>query len=225
MTDDLSRLSISIDNHKFSVQDTMSGGYIYYNNGAFNGVTLDPSIVQSHLKSLNEALCSWKKKYRRFYKGPVLSTGKTLAIREDKHFTWTLSYSNMSAHLEDGLMCMSYGFDVDKVIRNINLVAATVITANKILTPDRDIVRRIIDVGVLCWVHDGHSVVHYEKNVKGNTMLNCLIDGEFYPLVIVSASRDKDSVTLFTSDLAEIITYPLDDSILHFYCCDEDVFT
>ena len=159
------------------------------------------------------------------FRRPVaLSANNTLVIREDAHFQWTAGLQGKAMSLKDNRAVTSPGFDKNVVLSRINKMYSDILSVGRVLSPKHDIVRRISDAGLLVWVHDKHSVVCYEKDVLGSTMCNCLIDGMYFKLVFVSVSDVDNTCTLFNSQLGEIITYPLDDSIKTFYKADESFF-
>lgn len=223
MHDDGRRLSFSIEDNAFIISDTLTGDLVIHRGEGFVKFDIDRDVIYAHLKNLQEALVSFTPK-RMFKKATSLSNSGKLVIREDSHFHWTLGVRGKSAVLYDNVYVMSKGFDKDLVLRRINKVYAAVVSKNTCLAPKHDIVRRISDAGLLVWVHDGHSIVCYEKDVMGSTMSNCLIDGVYFKLVFVSVSDAEDRCTLFNTQLGEIISYPLDDSIKLFYMDDEHLF-
>lgn len=223
MYDDGNRLSFSIDDKNFVITDTLKNKVAIYHGGGFTVFEIDKNVVLGHLKSLQEALVSYSQK-RMFKRERSLSSSNKLVIREDSHFHWTLGLRGKAAMLYDNVYVMAKGFDKDTVLQRINRVYAAVVSMNVCLSPKHDIVRRISDAGLLVWVHDGHSVVCYEKDVMGSTMSNCLIDGIYFKLVFVSVSDEENRCTLFNTQLGEIISYPLDDSIKLFYAVDESLF-
>lgn len=224
MIEDGSRLSFSISDSTFSITDNLTGKIVQYNGKAFIAFTMNKDVVLNHLKNLQEALMSCTKRTALFSKISTLSVNDTVVIREDDHFEWTLGYGSKGAHIENNVMMTNLGFEDNVVLSRINKTYAIIISADKILTPKVDIVRRVADAGLLVWVSSGHSIVCYESSVSGATMTDCLVDGKYYPLALVSVSDEDNTCTLFTADLTEIITYPLDDSIKFFYKSNEHVF-
>ena len=218
MVDTGDRLSFSINGNDFNITDNLSGKNIVYSKGNFISFTLDKLIVLQHIKDILEALTCYKKKISFSGKLKEISTGKSILIREDRHFVWTLGLDGKGAVLDKGTFTHSIGFDITTVLRKINFVYSQVLACDAVLNPKRDIVRRITDVGLLVWVYNKHSVVVYEKNVQGCCMTNCLIDGVYYEAVLVGSSKENNEVTLFEStDLSEILSFPLDTSVLAYY--------
>lgn len=226
MKEDGARLSLSIKKGNFHITDNLTGKVIINSDGNFTAFTLDKDIVITHIQNLQEALFSYVESplYFPTKKIPVLSNDTTVVIRENKHFNWTISHNGKSASLADNTYTYVRGFDKNAVLSAINKVYAALLTAGVSLNPKRDIVRRIADVGVLVWVYNGHSIVAYENNIDGIIMKDCLIDGVFYPIAVVSSSREEDVVRLFDNNMQEIITYPLDASVLEYFTPDEDMF-
>lgn len=224
MRDDGFRLSFSIGTDSFSIADNLSGKTIIDIRGNFTADTLDVDVVLEHLRNLQEAILSYKEKPLFMKAIPTISSNSSLVIRENAHYDWTLGFMGKGAQLHDNTFTYTRGFNKEDVLSLINKTYATLLTKTTNLNPKRDIVRRIADVGLLVWVHDGHSVVTYEKNVAGNCMVNCMVDGNFFPVLIVSTSRDLGQTTLFTTSLEEIISFPTDNSILTFYPADEEAF-
>jgi len=225
MKDDAYRLIISInDTDNYSISDALSGKTILCLKGNITASTLDIDVVLQHIRNLEEALMQYRTSTKMFSKLPVLSGNSRLTIREDAHFAWTLSYEGKSAVIKDNCVTRVVGFDVNYVLKTINKLYYTLTLHNKPLNPKRDIVRRIIDVGLVVWVHNGHSVVVYEKNISGNCMVDCLVDGVYFKTAIVSTSGELGVTTIFTTDLEELLSFPTDDSILTFFPADEKAF-
>lgn len=223
MIEDGSRLSFSIDDKSFQITDTLTGKLVIWSNGNFNAFNIDKQVVLTHVKNLQEALMTFQPRHM-FRPKQSLSRNAKLVIREDEHFHWTLGLNGKTAVLSDNTYYIVGGFGREIVLRRINRLLAEVMSVGEQLSPKHDIVRRISDAGLLVWAYNGHSVVCYEKDVMGSTMSNCLIDGVYFKLVFVSVSDEDDRCTLFNTQLGEIITYPLDNSIKVFYKADEDLF-
>lgn len=224
MYDDGYRLSFSITKDSFNIVDNLSGESIINVRGNYISFTLDKDIALQHIKNIQEALMTYKTKRSLFSNdaSAVLTVG--LSIQENAHFDWSLSLDRKGAKLKDNTLVMSSGFDKELALRTINKLYADLLTKSTVLNPKRDIVRRIVDAGLLVWVHKGNSVVVYEKNVTGNYMINCMFNGMFFPVLVVSTCKKTNSTTLFNSKLEEIATFPLDQSIMSFYPCDDEAF-
>lgn len=224
MIDDGNRLSFSITNSGFSITDNLSGAAIMYTQGTFTAFSLDKDIVLIHLKNIQEALMTYTCRYTLLSKVPDMGSEKSLVIREDNHFTWSLGYLGYGAKLEDNVIICKRGFDKGKALSLINKTYATLLTKDEVLTPKLDIVRRITDAGLIVWYYNKQTVVCFESNQNGNVMLNCLINKIYFPIVFVSISSRINKATLFNSKMEEIIEFPLDKSILNFYKTDEEAF-
>lgn len=216
MVDTGNRLSYSINGDSFHITDVVNGKSIVCSNGTFVAFSIDKDVILDHLKNLSEALSSYEKR-RNAKKVVALSCSDNIIIREDKHFTWTIGYSGKGATYEDNSYICTRGFDPVYILRAVNHVYVQILNAAKVLNPKRDIVRRISDIGLLVWVYEGHSVVVFEKNVEGACMSNCLVDGNYYDVLLVGTSKSKQKATLFDTDLNTILSFPLDDSILTYY--------
>lgn len=224
MIDDGCRLSFSITGDSYSVTDTISGNAIINVRGNYTASSLDRDTVLQHIQNLQEALMTYKQRRAVFNKIVPLSSNSTLIIRENTHFDWTLGLMAKGAQLADNVYTYNKDFDKDAVLRIINKVYASLLLMNATLNPKRDIVRRIADAGLLVWVYENHSVVVFEKDVLGNCMSNCMIDGIYFKVILVSTSKETGTTTLFTTQLEELLTFPTDDSIRTFYPCDENAF-
>lgn len=225
MIEDGNRLSISISKDGFSILSNLNGKAIINVHGNYTSFTLDKESVLLHIKNLQEALMTYKQK--RFIidtNDYLVNHSNMLIVRENAHYDWSLSLDGKGMNLKDDTCCCMKGFNKDRALRMLNKVYADILAKDTVLNPKRDIVRRVIDAGLLVWVHGGDSIVVYEKNVSGNYMINCMINGIFFPVVIVSTCKETSSTTLFNSKLEEIITFPLDESIKAFYPCDDEAF-
>lgn len=222
MKDDGARLSITCSANRFTITDNLTSKTIIYVDGQFIQFTLDKEVVCTHLNNLQQSLTTANKKhfgYKPFVKHTSI---EGITIMERDHYEYRLIALGKCADLNETTLHCQRGFDVYTALRFINMMYSTIIQSNRMLNPTYDIVRRIVDVGVLVWVHDGHSIVCYEANIEGLTMSNCLIDGQFYNIVVVSVNKDENRCTLFDTDLNIIIEYPLDNSILTYYSELED---
>ncbi len=226
MKDDGYRLSFSIKDDSFVITDTLNGTTIINTHGKFVSLTLDVNVAMQHIQNLQEAIMSYSEKWLTPFNTSknIITTKKGIVVRENSHFSWSIGVPGNSALLENEVTYKTMGFDKLTVLNGINYVYSQLLIKQVVLNPKRDIVRRIIDVGLLVWVHEKNSLAVYEKNVSGNLMTNCLINGVYFNIVIVSSSRELGKTTLFNSKLEEIVSFPLDDSILAFYPIDEDAF-
>ena len=225
MVDDGYRLSFSINDTGYSIVDNLSGKAVINVRGNITLFTLDKDVVLQHIKNLQEALLTYKVKSSKFSKEKFID-GNTaqLMIRENEHYDWSLRFMDIGINIHNHTCFLQKKIDVAEVLRALNKVYSDLLSRNVVLNPKRDIVRRVVDAGLLFWVHKGSSVVVYENNVQGNYMVNCMVNGIFFNVLIVSACRKTNSVTLFNSNLEEVITFPLDDSILTYYTCDDELF-
>ncbi len=226
MKDDGYRLSFSIRENNFYITDNLSGNIIIYNDGKIVHATLDFDVVKQHIKNIQEGLMTYTQRKLPMWKklNGISSEYDKLIVTENEHFSWSLSYNGKKAIMNNNTFTYNNGFDKTRVLNMLNYVYATMLSLSPTLRPKRDIVRRIVDVGLLVWVYENNSVVVYEKNVHGNTMENCLVNGYHFPVVLVSSSVEQKSTTLFTSQLEELVTFPLDNSILTYYPPDEEAF-
>ena len=183
-------------------------------------------IIQQHLTNIQEALCSYKTVVLPFWKklSGVSASNLEVVIVEDSHFSWEIGCDEFKAKVGNNTVTMERGFNKMEVLRAINYAYSLLLSTSPTLQPKRDIVRRVVDVGLLVWVNSEDSVVVYEKNVHGCIMENCLINSIYYPLVYVSSSKEAGQTTLFNSRLEELVSFPLDQSILTYYPPDEEAF-
>lgn len=223
MHDTRHRLSFSLNYNKIVINDNLQSGVVLFENGTFSCFSIDKKIVIQELQNIITALNKARKQTMiKLTNKPV--SRDSLVINTIGYFQWQLSYMGKGAYLTNDLFKVEMGFDANRITSYMSKALAEVIRSDQILTPRVDIVRRIPDAGLLVWVYKGHSIVCYERNVDGSTMHGCLVDGEYYPLAIVSVSEEAGECVLFTHELKEIITYPLDASITHFYKADERMF-
>lgn len=224
MKDDGRRLSISIRVNGFDIIDNVTGKHIIKTNGQFVSFDLEKEFVLQHIDNLTEAIATYKD-IRTIHnnKFPKIRED-VIIIREDSHYTWSVWVQGYSAVIGDYAFKRHFKFDKNALMSAINRVAAEVSTYGINLNPKRDIVRRIPDAGILVWVYEGHSVVCFEKNICGNIMTDCMIDGLYYKIVAVSSSRETGTTSLFTLELDILLTVPLDDSVMSYYPADEDAF-
>lgn len=217
MKDDGARLSLTCDSESFTITDNLTNKTIIYTKGKFTQFAIDKEIVCNHLNNLQQLLTTVSKScfgYKPFGRFP---SRESLTVMERDHYEYRLIVHGKCGDLTETSLRCQFGFDVYAALRFLSKVYSLIIQSDKTLNPSRDIVRRIVDVGVLVWVYDGHSIVCYENNIKGLTMSACLIDGKYYDVVIVSVNIEDNRCTLFDSELRIIIEYPLDDSILTYY--------
>lgn len=226
MNDTGSRFSYSIRGDDFTITDNYHGTAYVYQNGQCLDCSVDTADVISNIRNLVEALSTYPRRVVLFGKKlPPYSNPGTLLITEDSHLTWSISCEDASACYLDNYYISTRDFDTGNILRAINTVYANIVYANKPLEPKRDIVRRISDVGVLVWVYDGHSLVTYERSINGCVMEKCLVDDVFYEQVLVGTSMSQGIATLFTLNLEEILTFPLDDSILAYFPDGDKMFS
>ncbi len=217
------RLSYSLNFNKITINDNLQAGVILYEDGHFMSFSIDKDVVIQELQNIIQSIMRAKRSTMfRITNKPAARDA--LVINEDGYYIWRMAYQGKGAYLTHDTLKMEIGFDIDRVISFVNKALAEVIRSDQILTPRVDIVRRISDAGLLVWVWQGHSIVCYESSVEGSTMHDCLIDGVYYPLVVVSVSEEKGTCVLLTLGLQEIVTYPLDASITYFYKADEHLF-
>lgn len=217
MKDDGARLSITCTPCNFTITENLTSKSIIYRDGKFVQFNIDKEIVCNHLKDLQQVISTASKNcfgYKPFGKYPKEDK---VTIMERDHFEYRLVVHGKCGDLTESSLNCQFGFDIHECLRAINRVYAIILQANKMLDPTRDIVRRIADVGVLVWVHDGNTIICYENNIKGVTMQNCLINGDFYNYVLVGADVEKNTCTLFDENFNILIEYPLDESIKSYY--------
>lgn len=223
MVDDGRRLTFSIKKNSFHIYDNLSGESVLYNSGKVLNANIPFDSIRTHLECLQEALLTYERN-RVFFKkipGPVADD---LYIVEESHFSWMISYRKSHAIVKDGRITHTSGFSCIDVLALMNMVFATTLSLKPTLCPKKDIVRRIVDIGLLVWVHDGDSVVVFENNVSGNTMTNCLVNGDYYPVLLVSTSVESNCAVLVTPDMEEVVSFPVDQSVLTYYPSDDSVF-
>lgn len=226
MREDGHRLSFSFDNENFTITDNLSNDVVVCVKGDFKAFDIEKDVLITHLSNLSEVLSTVNYKKRLGNRNSLnkYSGHKGILIMERDHFTWDIVQNSKQCFVIEGQGTMIRGFKPVIVLRAVNKALSLVMQRDIMLKPSKDIVRRISDVGVLVWAYNKHSIVCYEKNILGSTMLKCLVDGVYYHMVYVSVSREESRVTLFNQNLRELITYPLDDSILVFYSPDEEAF-
>lgn len=227
MVDNGLRLSMRITNNDFSITDALTGAstMFSYVGDTFIIKQLKDKDIASVIDTLIEAINSANEKVKWFTGKPDLSGGAYVQVISTGHYDWNITYCGLTAELKNGVLYRPRNFDTSLVCRLLFSVYQILMRDSVVLSPKTDIVRRIPDVGLLVWVHNGHSVVCYEKAVQGSCMVSCFIDGNYFRLVFVSPSYETNTVTLLTPNLSEIITFPLDKSVTFFYQCDEDAFT
>lgn len=223
MHDTRHRLSFSLNYNKIVINDNLESGVVLFENGVFSCFSIDKQVILQELRNIISALNKVKKQTMLKLNNKPFAKD-SLVINTVGYYQWQMAYMGKGAYLCDTAFKVEMGFDIDKITSFVNKALAEVIRSDQILTPRVDIVRRIPDAGLLVWVYKGHSIVCYESNVDGSTMHDCLVDGTYYPLAIVSVSEESGECVLFTHELKEIITYPLDASITHFYKADERMF-
>lgn len=225
MKEDGSRLSISIsvEGDAFSIVDVFTSESIIYKKGNFVVKTLDCSKVVTQLQNLQEALLSFK---------PALTFGlkpfgndDTISIRTNEHFDWTINYKSSVARIKNNMVKHSTLFDSNYVLKYLNKVYSVLLTANTVLDPKRNIIRKISDIGAVIWKYEGHSILTYEQYVASDYITNCLVDGIFYDQVFVAVSKEAGTVKILDKkDLTELFEAPIDESVLLFHKETTDIF-
>lgn len=219
MKDDGYRLSFSFREDGFSITDNLSGNMFISKAGKVIHNSLDTEIVQQHLKNIQEALISYSVERLPFWKklsGPAVES-KEVLIFEESHYEWSVCCDGLKAKLKDNVLICDHNFQSMPVLRVINYAYSILLTATKSLNPKRDVVRRIVDVGLLVWVTGENSLVVYESNVQGTKMQNCLINGIYYPEVSVDIDYTEQVSILRDSSNEELLRFPLDQSVLSYY--------
>lgn len=213
----LMRLNIEINDDAFLLHDSISGKVVIYEEGQYKAFALDRDDVIARLQRMQSALLSWSKVKSILQPSDVISTDERLVIREDGVESWTVCCDKRSAKLANGKFTYNWKMNADHVLSKINKMICILLSANKILQPQVDIVRRIPDARLVVWTYKEHSTVCYEEGIKGPTMSNCLVDGKYYDVVLVQSDENSKTCTLMTTDFEVIVEYPLDDSIKFFY--------
>ena len=67
------------------------------------------------------------------------------------------------------------------------------------------------------WVNGKDSLVVYEKDVDGLTMQDVIVNADYYSVLLVGIRKDVGLVSLLNCNLEEVISFPLDDSVLEYY--------
>lgn len=217
MRDDGHRLTFSLGEKSFTIQDMLTGELVIYNRNTFITFSIDLQVLISHLQNLQEAIMTYPKKNKIFYKGVILSSNDSFIIRENAHLDWTLSCAGQGAEISDMSIKCSSNFDWNDALKLVNNALSKIVYhENHMLTP-ASTARRIADVGLIVIRSENHSLVFYETNLFKQTICNCLLDGDFFKCLIAVPDNDE-TFTLYTSGGDEVITIPVDASTRRFFC-------
>lgn len=222
MRDDGNRLSYSIKGKTIAVTNNVDGTMLTMSDNQQNPIcTLDRKMLYEHVTTIQQLIMRNKPKcfgYRPFTR--TVTSG--VNITECDHYSYRFIVDGKCAELTEHSFHQQFGFDTQKLLNALSYVYSVAAKQDPTLRPDRDIVRRIVDVGILVWVYEGRTLVCKDINIDGCTLKNCLIDDDFYPLVYVSINKDLKRCFVFDEKLQEIFSVPLDESILTYFPEDND---
>lgn len=217
MQDTGERYSITIVKNGISIVENLSGKQAVYQGKGFLSFDIDSDSILSKLKSIQEAMLTYKKrKLPQIFKKPAEGVDK-ITIVEKGHYHWEIEVGKYKATIKDNKILAHAGFKQDFFLKQLNHVIAAIYNYKRPRKPRYDIVRRIADAGILVWVNGNDSLVVYERDVDGCTMADCLVNGDYYNILIVGASIEKGVATLANMDLEIIAEFPLDESVLEYY--------
>lgn len=206
VTDGMSGRSLRID----MAQNTCTG-------------SLDAGIVLSEITSLIEILNTADEAKVWLMKNPT-DYVDGLVIRDTGHFEWDLIEGGKYATLKNNKLTMNSSFNKSKALSMMYSTVSLLNHATKRLDPKRNIVRRIADCKLLVWVYNGHCVAVAERNIDGMAMSNALIDGEFYPALIVDTSREDNHCSVYDFNTGDLVfSCPLDISVTTYFKPSEEL--
>ena len=222
MLDDGNRLSYSIRGKNVTVTNNLDGSMLVKTQSQAQPiVTLDRKVLYNHIQTIQEIIL--RNKFKSFGYRPFKKDAEDgVQVIECDHFCYRFIVDGKCAEATELSFRGQRGFNADKLMNALNYSYSVAVTSDPALQPKRDIVRRIADVDLLVWVHDGHTLVCKADNINECTLINCLVDNDVYRLVYVSINTDDDRCYVFDSNLNEIFSAPIDASILAYFHNDTE---
>lgn len=217
MNDSGNRYRITVSPNQFFITENISGKKISFVDNQFMNFELDEKDIIDKIQTIQEAILTYTKVRRIHIPRLLVTHSDTVQIDEYGHYKWRLVAGKKKAGIKDGQIHMQFGFDVDQTLRSLSFITSIIHNYKQPRNPKYDIVRRIADAGLLVWVNGKDSLVVYEKDVDGLTMQDVIVNADYYSVLLVGIRKDVGLVSLLNCNLEEVISFPLDDSVLEYY--------
>ena len=210
MFQDDSRLTFSIQDKRVSIIDNMSNAMFVRNTGSVAECSnLKPEIVFSHIQEIQRSLAGkdlvwWA--YRPFAK----VKGDTTTISE---FNNSIRFivEGKCAELRDSRLFGELGFNVNKLLRDINFAYSLLYEESETLRPYKDVVRFYADSNIFVIRNFKHSIIVRSSNVSDGVMSNVMFDDTFYPTL--TYNFDDSYCTISDTDGNVLLTLTTDFSV------------
>lgn len=225
MKDTGHRLTYSwTDINRCTITDATTGDYLRLDatQDHYSG-DLDEYLAIDGLMNIVEVLNTYPTTKKWGLQNPT-DYKDNVVIRDVAHLEWDFVENDHYATAKDGRMTVNSKFDTGRVLNRVYNTVNLLNNATSRLHPKTDIVRRIADCNLLVWVNEGRCIAVAEKNIDGMSMQDALVDGIYYPSLLVDASREKDLCSVYDIDTGELIfCCPLDNSITTYFTPGEDL--
>lgn len=223
MIDDGARLSYSIRGTSVNITNNMDGKvFVSSPSQAAPVMTIEKELLYNHIKTIQQLLASHNLNtfmYKPFAKVPNVAA---VSIIEGDHYSYRFMVDGKCAELTEYAFRGQRGFNVNRLLRSLSYAYSVIMNTDPALKPKRDIVRRVADVGILVWVYGEHTLVCKDTNINGCTLINCLVDDDYYDIVLVSINMEDERCYIFSKGLTELFSVPLDNSILTYFHDDAE---
>lgn len=209
---DESRLTYSVQNRRVTIMDNISHAMFVRNANTFaECTTLDPKIVFNHIQTIQRAIVGkevawWA--YKPFTRARGELTTKIMEFDRTVRFI----VEGKCAELKDTVLIGERGFNVNKLLQDINFAYSMIYSEGTTLHPNVDVVRFYADTGVIVVRNREHNLIVQGKNVTGDSLTNVICNDKLYPTV--TYTLEEDYCRFYDTDNNLLLIVPTDFSVI-----------
>ena len=217
---DDSRLTYSIQNNRVTIMDNISQDMFARNAGAtVECATLSPDIIFNHIQVIQRAIVGKEVAWWAYHPFTKAKGQRTTRIME---FDRTVRFivEGKCAELKGSVLIGEKGFNVTKLLQDINFAYSVVYSEGSVLNPTTNAVRFYADTNVFVVRSRDHSLIVRSKNVDNGEMRNVICDDGLYDTVTYKI--EEDYCRFYDKYGSLLLIVPTDFSVKTYLGCSEE---
>ena len=216
MFSDAARLTYSINPKRVTIMDNITQKmFVKNNNTPAERSDLDKDTVYNHLQLLMRSLVG-KKVTWIMYKPFTTSKGITTTKIMEYENNYNFIVDGKCAELKGDVLYGERGFDVNKLLQDVNYAYSLLCNENVMLRPKTDVMRLVADADIYILKYLSNVMVFPTSAVKGNYIRDVIFNDEYFSNVTYTIEEDLKTVEFLNNEGIRLLTCPYDFSVKTF---------
>lgn len=215
-TDD-ARLTYSVQSKRVTIMDNISQDMFVRNADSYAECnTLSHDVIYKHVQLLQQQLVGKRLNWLMYKPFTNIKGEESTKIMEFDNL-YRFIVGGKCAELKDGVLVGEHGFNVTKLLQDLNFAYGLVYSEGTLLRPKYDVVRFVSDANIYICKYLKSVLVVRCNNVTKNLIRNCLFNDVLYDELSFNLDLQDKVCSFYDKDMNRVWSVPIDFSVSTYF--------